>query len=155
MEERKTKPTLEQVRAYHFFDISTLAILAGLETKTVYHALLRRPIYRSEAVTIVATLAQYIGLELSLEYIDIVVWEEYQILWIIRASLDIHESLSDSYHFVYARDQQHAKDLARKWLEQLPHLPHHFYTACPDGFMIGDISIPGHIQKEESLVPVE
>ncbi|GER89673.1 hypothetical protein KDW_38350 [Dictyobacter vulcani] len=121
----------------------------------MYHALLRQPIYRSEAVTIVATLAQYIGLELSLEYIDIVVWEEYLILWIIRASSNTHEHISDSYHFVYARNQQHARDLSRKWLEHLPHLPHHSYTACPDGFMIGNIFIPGYIQKEECQVPLE
>ncbi|GHO82387.1 hypothetical protein [Dictyobacter formicarum] len=157
MEERKKKPTLEQIRTFHFFDIPTLATLAGLETRTVYHALLRQPVFQRDAEKIVAALAQHIGLELSLENVDIVVWEEYQVLWVIRASSDAHgeENPTDAYHFVYARNQQHARDLARKWLEQVSHLSYRSYTACPNGFQIGCIFIPGYIQKEGCLLPVE
>ncbi|GCE04714.1 hypothetical protein KDAU_20430 [Dictyobacter aurantiacus] len=155
MEERRKKPTLEQLRTIHYFDIPTIATLAELGTRTVYHALLRKPIYQRDAEKIVAALAQHVGLELTLEHVDIVVWEEYQVLWIIRASANTHEELTDAYNFVYARNQEHARDLARKWLEQLAHLPHHYYTPCPEGLHIGCISIPGYIQSQAYCVSVE
>ncbi|GCE26337.1 hypothetical protein KDA_18210 [Dictyobacter alpinus] len=79
MEERKKKPTLEQFRTIHYFDIPTIATLAELGTTTVYHALLRKPIYQRDAEKIVAALARHTGLELTTEHVDIVVWEESHI----------------------------------------------------------------------------
>ena len=97
-------------------------------------------------------LSQQTGLRLSLELLDIVVWEEFLQLWSIRASMyeqpPARKETEDHYHFVYAQDQQHAAMLAKEWLKQCSHLPYHYFTACPEGFTIGDASILGHQQRE-------
>ena len=70
----------------------------------------------------------------------------------IRASAqkqpDVNEEAEDQYHFVYAQDQLHVATLALEWSKQRPHLPYHYFTACPEGFTIGDVSIPGRQQRE-------
>ena len=151
MSERKKKPTLEQIRTLHHFDLPTIAMTAEVGTKDVYQALLLHPIYRVQAEKIVKALAHHIGLDIMLKDVDIVVWEDYQVLWIVRASANEHTSITDEYTFVYARSQEHAATLTKHWIEQLPHLPYCYFTACPEGFTIGDISIPGHIQAEENI----
>lgn len=147
MKERRKKLALEQMRTLYHFDVPKFAMSAGVETTTVYHALLLHPIFQKDAEKIVGALSQHTGLQLSLEQIDIVIWEEYSILWLLRASANGSQSeLSehcDEYHFVYARDQEHAKALARSWLEKHSYLPHCYVTACPDGFIIGDVYVPG------------
>jgi hypothetical protein len=155
MSERKKKPTLEQMRTLYPFDIPTIAAQAGLSTRTVYHALLQKPIYSQEAEKILAALSAHTDLDLSPHQVDIVTWEQYLLLWVIRASTDSQQNgnkvTNDEYIFVYARDQKHAAVLAQRWFEQRSHLPLHFFTACPDGFTIGDIVIPGHLEDEEPL----
>ena len=37
----------------------------------------------------------------------IVVWEDYQVLWVVRASAHEHTSITDEYTFIYARSQEH------------------------------------------------
>lgn len=109
--------------------------------------MLLRPVSKSDAEKIIKALSQHIGLELSLDQLDIVIWEESLVLWLIRASADAHQGehqeIADEYHFVYAQDQEQAARLAHEWLEQLSHLPYHHFTACPYGFKIGDIYVPG------------
>jgi hypothetical protein len=58
------------------------------------------------------------------------------------------EEAEEKYHLVYAQDQKHAATLAHEWLKQYPHLPYASFTACPEGFTIGDISVPGRQPKE-------
>jgi hypothetical protein len=154
MSEKKKKHTLEQARTLYHFDIPTIAAEAGLSTKTVYHALLQKPIHSQEAEKILKALSSHTGLNLSSTQIDIVTWGMYLLLWIIRASNakdhNRNKVTNDEYFFVYARDQKHAAALAQGWLEQRPHLPIHSFTPCPDGFMIGDMFIPGHLEDEET-----
>ncbi len=89
---------------------------------------------------------------MTLEQIDIVVWEEFLLLWSIRASVyeqpPAAKETEDRYHFVYAQDQQHAAKLSQEWLKQYPQLQYWYFTACPEGLIIGDISVPGHQQRE-------
>ncbi len=118
MSERKKKPTLEQVRTLYPFDISIIATQAGLPTRTVYHALLQKPIHCQEAEKLLIALSSHTGLSLSSQQVDIVTWEEYLLLWVIRASADSQQNgnsvTNDEYTLVYARDQEHVAILAQK-----------------------------------------
>lgn len=152
MNERRKKPTLEQMRTLFPFDVPTLASKAGVTTDTLYYALLQRPILKKDAEKIIVALSQHTGLNLSLDHVEIIVWEEFLTLWLIHASAHeqhhTSEETEDQYHFVYAQDQRHAILLAHEWLKQYSYLPHHTFTACPEGFTIGEISVPGHQQKK-------
>lgn len=153
MEHTQNRTTLEQLRMHHSFDIPTLAQHAGVGTVIVYHALLRKPIHKEHAEQILTALSHDMRQQLSLDQVDIVTWDDYQFLWIIRASrAGTHKEsepeqahLLDEYTFVYARDQRHASRLARHWLDQRPDLTQHFFTPCPEEFTVGDITIPGHL----------
>jgi hypothetical protein len=149
---RSKKPTLEQVRTLFPFDVPTLASNAGVVTDTVYYALQHSPILKQDAEKIITALSQQTGLHLTLEQVEIVVMEEFLLLWLIRTSCyeQLHAKMEteDHYHFVYAQDQQHAATLSQEWLKQYPNLPYHSFTACPEGFTIGDVSILGHQQRE-------
>jgi hypothetical protein len=155
MNERSKKPTLEQVRTLFPFDVPTLASKAGVVTDTLYYALQQRPILKQDAEKIIVALSQHTGLRLSLEHLNIVIWEEFLMLWLIRVSAYeqsyASEEMEDQYHFVYAQDQQHAATLAREWLKQRSHLSYHHFTACPEGFIIGDISVPGRQPRETEV----
>lgn len=152
MSARSKKPTLEQVRTLFPFDVPTLASNAGVVTDTVYSALQCYPISKQDAEKIIVALSQHTGLHLSLEQLDIVVWEEFRLLWFVRATgheqPPANKEMKDQYHFVYAQDQLHAAALAQEWLKQCPHLRYHSFTACPEGFTIGNISVPGRQQRE-------
>jgi hypothetical protein len=152
MIERRKKPTLEQMRTLYPFDVPTLARQAGVETDTLYYALLERPILRNDAEKIITALSQHTGLHLSFDLVDIIVWEEFLMLWVVRASAYEHTSASEEteekYHFVYAQDQSHAAALARDWFKRHPQLPHHYFIACPEGFRIGDMFVPGRQPRE-------
>jgi hypothetical protein len=152
MVERRKKPTLEQMRTLYPFDVPTLARQAGVETDTLYYALLERPILRHDAEKIIKALSQHAGLHLSFDHVDIIVWEEFLMLWLIRACTNEHalagEETEEKYHFVYAQDQQHAATLAAEWLKQHPQLTHHSFTACPEGFKIGDTTVPGRQPRD-------
>lgn len=152
MHERSKKPTLEQVRTLFPFDVPTLANQAGVETDTLYYALQQIPILKKDAEKIITALSQHTKLKLSFEHLDIIVWEEFLVLWVVRTSANeqpyVGEEVEEKYHFVYAQDQKHAAMLAHEWLKQYPHLPHTSFTACSEGFTIGDISVPGRQQRE-------
>lgn len=149
MHERKKKPTLEQIRTLFPFDVPDLARAAGVETGIVYQALLQRPIHRKDAENILHALSNHTKLTLPLESIDMVLWEEYLTLWLLRASALEQQQKgqeaggADAYHFVYARDELEAQFRAQIWLAQHPHLPNHTFTPCPNGFEIGPLRIPG------------
>ncbi|GLV59807.1 hypothetical protein KDH_66310 [Dictyobacter sp. S3.2.2.5] len=153
MESTEHRKTLEQIRMLHSFDIPTLARRAGVGPSIVYHALLRKPIHRVHAEQILEALSHDTHQQLSLDQVDIITWDDYQFLWIIRASpAEPHHTpepeqahLLDEYCFVYARDKRHAARLAKHWLDQRSHLAQHFFTPCPEGFTIGDITVPGHL----------
>ncbi|GCE27555.1 hypothetical protein KDA_30390 [Dictyobacter alpinus] len=152
MEAQPTKSTLQQLRMRYPFDIPTLARQAGVGTATVYYALVQKPIYRQSAEKILIALSQHTGRPLSFEQVDIITWDDYLFLWIVRASRETNQNdteahLLDEYQFVYARDRHHAALLAGPWLSQKSHLTHHSFTPCPEGFLIGDIAIPGHLTK--------
>jgi hypothetical protein len=97
-------------------------------------------------------LSQHTGLHLSFDHIDIIVWEEFLMLWLVRASVYEHTSASEEteekYHFVYTQDQPHAAALASDWFKRHPQLPHHYFIACPEGFRIGDMFVPGRQPRE-------
>ena len=148
MHERKKKPTIEQIRTLFPFDVPDLARSAGVETSLVYQALLLRPVHRQDAEKILLALSHHTKLTLTLENTDIVLWEEYLTLWLLRASATSEQQREegrgpDAYHFVYARDPLEAEFRAQTWLAQHPHLPYHSFTACPNGFQIGPLRVPG------------
>ncbi|GHO65555.1 hypothetical protein KSC_044470 [Ktedonobacter sp. SOSP1-52] len=151
MHERKKKPTLEQIRTLFPFDVPDLARTARVETSAVYQALLKRPIHRQNAENILQALSTHTNLTLTMENVDIMLWEEYLTLWLLRvtsAEEQREERSSDMYHFVYARDELEAKFRAQAWLAQHPHLPHHTFTPCPNGFQIGPVRVPGICSDE-------
>ena len=153
MSERSKKPTLEQVRTLFPFDVPTLASQAGVETDTLYYALQQIPILKKDAEKIIAALSQHTGLRLSFEHLDIIVWEEFLVLWMVRVCANqpshVREEGERKYHFVYAQDQKHAAMLTDEWLKQYPHLPYTSFTPCPEGFKIGNIVISGRQQREK------
>ena len=132
----------------HNFDAPTLATQAGVSTETVYHALLQKPIKIEDAEKILVALSQHTSIQLSFDQVDIVTWKDYLLLWVVRASTN-GTSLLDEYNFVYARNMNYAHALSKQWLEQRSYLQYKNFTPCPEGFTIGDILIPGHIQAEE------
>ncbi|EFH88868.1 hypothetical protein [Ktedonobacter racemifer] len=149
MHERKKKPTLEQIRTLFPFDVPDLARAAGVETSIVYQALLLRPVHRQDAEKILHGLSNCTKLTLTLENIDMMLWEEYLTLWLLRASASEQQQEggeregTDAYHFVYARDELEAQFRTQTWLAQHPHLPNHTFTSCPNGFQIGPLRVPG------------
>ena len=149
--ERNKKPTLEQVRTLFPFDVPTLALQAGVATDTLYSALLLRPIAKQDAESILSVVSQHCGLALSLNTVDIVTWEEFLFLWLVRASTNerTYEGVQDRYTFVYARNQDHATALAQQWFEQRPDFPYRAFTSCMNGLQIGDIEVPGRQHSEE------
>ena len=155
MRERNKMPTLEQVRTLFPFDVPTLALQAGVPTDIFYYALLLRPISKKDAENILRAVSQHIGLELSFHNVDIVTWEEFLVLWLIRASKNEpsneREEIEDHFTFVYARDREHAAFLVRHWFEQVSDFPHHFFTACIDGLQVGSIAVPGHLHVDEEV----
>ncbi len=153
MYERRKKPTLEQIRTLYHFDVPSLAMNAGVPTDSVYHALFLRPISRSDAEKIAAALGKHMNILLSLDQLAIVTWEDYLLLWIVRASAngsvgEYKEAIADEYYFVYAHDENHAVTLASEWLREHPHTPYHYFTAYPQGFQVGTMSIPGSQEEE-------
>ena len=156
LRERRKKLTLEQLRTLYPFDIATLASLAGVESKIVYFALLMQPIYRDQAMKVLNALSRHIGIPLTFGHIDIVLWEEYLRLWVIRASTmdqptENNSETQDAYYFVYARDKEHATKLSSPWFQQVQHLPFHTFTACPDSLRIGECIISGYQQEPEEV----
>ncbi|GHO56216.1 hypothetical protein [Ktedonobacter robiniae] len=111
MHDRKKKPTLEQIRTLFPFDVPDLARATRVETSIVYQALLQRPIHRQDTEKILQAFSNHTRLTLTLENIDMVLWEEYLALWLLRASASMQqqegweEGGNDAYHFVYARDK--------------------------------------------------
>jgi len=151
MHERRNKLTLEQIRTLFPFDVPAQAGRAGVSSETLYSALQMYPISKKDAENITSALSEHTGLALSSEQLEMVTWEDFLLLWVVRASSSAPGSSGSGevrYHLLYARDQDHAALLAREWLGQLPHLPVCSFTACPEGFQIGEISLPGHQQRE-------
>jgi len=150
--ERNKKATLEQIRTLFPFDVATLAQQAGVPTDTLYYALLQRPIAQQDAKRILRALSQHTPLELSADNIEVVTWEEYVVLWLIRASKPSaqHEQPSDRYTFLYARDRDHVIALTRHWRESMPEFSLHSFTRCLDGFQIEDMVVPGYRHIEEA-----
>jgi hypothetical protein len=149
---RSKKPTLAHVRTLFPFDVPLLASQAGVATDTLYYALQQRPILKQDAEKILVALSQHTGLHLSFDRLDIVIWEEFLLLWLIRASVSeqpyTNKETEDHYHFVYAQDQQHAATVSQEWLKQYPQLRHHSFVACPEGFTIGALFVPGRQPRE-------
>ena len=150
MYERKKKPTLEQMRTLFPFDPAVLADQAAIPSNLVYHALIGRPILQKDAESLLAALSQHCGFPLSLEQVDLVVWEFCEVLWVVRASEHAgpegQTEVDDCYHFVYARDREQAVTLVRPRLNHVTDLPYHFFTPYPTGLYIGDIFVPGRHQ---------
>jgi hypothetical protein len=72
-------------------------------------------------------------------------------LWVVRAS--DNETLSE-LTYVYARDEEHARELAQGWFTQYPYLPYHYFRAFPSGFRVGGMReqytrLPGHTPTTE------
>ncbi|GCF10537.1 hypothetical protein [Dictyobacter arantiisoli] len=144
MQEHKPKQTLEQIRNRYPFDLTALALRAGIGTRILYHALLHKPITLGDAEKLVVALSHHTGLPLSLDLIDLVTWEDYLCLWIIRASITDEEGhVRDTYQLVYARNQEHAAITAHFWLIQHAQATHIQFTPCPEGLHLDDMAIPG------------
>jgi hypothetical protein len=67
------------------------------------------------------------------------------VLWIVKASNSKYGEITH----VYARDEQHARERARNWVEVHPHLPEVQFKAYPHGFQIVRGRLPGMISIED------
>lgn len=144
MQENKPKQTLEQIRNRYPFDLPTLASQAGIGTRTVYHALLHKPISMKDANKLLAALSLHTGLPLSFDLVDLVTWDDYLCLWIIRASINDEEGhVTDNYHLVYAQNQEQAAIVAHPWLIQHTQAAQFHFTPCSEGLHLDDYTIPG------------
>jgi hypothetical protein len=150
MNDPSGKVTIKQLRTLFPFDPATLARQADIAVETIFHTLDGTPIARQDAGRLLAALTVHTGLTLSFEQVQIITWEDFLLLWVIRASAQeaatANVETQDRYHLVYARDWQHASMLAQSWFTQYPQHPAHFFTACPQGLKIDDIVVPGHWQ---------
>lgn len=63
------------------------------------------------------------------------------VLWIIYATNGQYGEITQ----VYARDEQHARERARNWIEAHPYLPEVQFKECPNGFQIVRRWLPGKI----------
>jgi hypothetical protein len=141
MYERTKKPTLEQIETLFPFHVKTIADQAGVLTDTLYHALALHPISKQNAQKIITALSQHIGLPLSLEQVDMAIWEDCDVLWLMRASAhggppEHHEQKDRFYDTLYARDWAHAAALVRQWFEHDSPVPSASFTERPHGFKI-------------------
>src|SRR6266704_6502456 len=104
MYQRNKKLTLEQIRTLFPFDVPALAQKAGIATDTLYLALQLYPIGKQDAEKISTALAQDTGLPLAFDHLDIVVWETFLMLWVVRASVhglpNERGEVEDAYTFV-------------------------------------------------------
>ncbi len=152
MFERRHKLTVEQLETLYPFDPAIMAERAGMKVETFYYAMCGRPILKPEAERIMVVLSEHTGLKLGWEQMEIVTWDEFLILWIVRASAQAQpqpeSEVADAYHFVYARDLAHAREVAQRWLDRHPHLPYHYFTPYPDGFRVADAIVPGRWQLD-------
>ena len=151
MHEHSKKPTLQHLRTLFPFEVPALAHLAGVETDAVYSALQHIPILKQDAIKIISALSQHTRLTLSFEQLDITIWEDFLVLWVVRASAHepppANQGMVEKYHLVYAQDQQQATAQAQLWLQRFPHLPYASFTACPQGLTVGDIVVSGRRQR--------
>lgn len=67
-----------------------------------------------------------------------------EVLWIVSAS---SKTCSEITH-VYAVDEHAAREQARAWLAERPHLPMHAFRAFPGGFQFCQTRMPG---SQESI----
>jgi len=137
-QERKIK--LEQLRGTIHIDIPATAVVAGVSPSIVYQMITRYPVKREEAERVLRALSTHERL-LSLETVDIVLWEDFLVLHCARATDDVHLE-NDVLHFVYARDAEDARRQLYTWIERI-HRPHVYFTPIPDGLIIGAVKIPG------------
>lgn len=97
-------------------------------------------------------LSEHIGARLHPAIMDIVTWEEFFVLWVIRASTneppDSNRVIDDRFCLVYARDPHHAAILAQHWFEQLPNHPYHYFTPYPEGFKLENILVPDRLEQD-------
>jgi hypothetical protein len=67
--------------------------------------------------------------------------ETLWILWIILGSNGKYTEMT----YVYARDEQHARERAQSWIDAHPHFSHVRFIAHPEGFQIYRGRLPGTI----------
>jgi len=70
------KPTLEELRNQHYFDIPALAASAGVNITVVYWMLVRLPVQRYQAELVLSVLSNETGEDYSLDTVDIVLAPE-------------------------------------------------------------------------------
>lgn len=63
-------------------------------------------------------------------------------LWIIYATNGKYAEITQ----VYARDEQHARERVRPWLEAHPELPEYHFRPYPNGFQMARTRLPGIIK---------
>ncbi len=66
------KPTLEDLRHRHYFDISALAGQAGVERSVIQRMLSRQPVQTYQAELVLAALTDEFGEDYTLDTVDIV-----------------------------------------------------------------------------------
>lgn len=144
------KMRLEQLRGTIHIDIPGTAAAAGVPTSTVYFMLIRQPVGREEAEKVLNVLSTP-ERSLSLKNVDVVLWEDFLILYCARATDEVHFE-HDQFHFTYARDEQHARDVSQAWIDQVTMiLPAVYFTPIPTGLVIGDMIIPGKKSASQKI----
>lgn len=67
------------------------------------------------------------------------------ILWVVYATDGKYGEMTH----VYARDEEHARERARTWIEAHPRLTDYTFKAFPNGFQIVRRRLPGTIRVQE------
>ncbi|GER86570.1 hypothetical protein KDW_07320 [Dictyobacter vulcani] len=137
---QQKKIKLEDLRKTIPFDIPTTAIQAYVSPLAVYHMISGHPVSREEAERVLAALSTD-ERPLSLDTIDIVLWEDFLVLHCARATDGVNFN-QDQFSFIYARDEVHARRLFYTWSTHVNHA-HMYVTPMPQGIVIGTTTIPG------------
>ena len=141
-EEGKETWTLSEIRKAFDLRIVQIAKAAHLESQVIYAATIGRPILREQAEQIRVCLPQLTHRKWKPEQILFVLWEDCEILWVVRASS--RKGLPDYYQIIYAKNEERARQTVARWLASLPSHSIHVFTPYHLGFVIGEVTIPGY-----------
>lgn len=147
-EELPMKMRLDHLHTRNYFNLSEVAEAAGVTRAIVLRMLTRHPVTREQAEAVLHVLSTP-EMSLSLDNVDVVLWSDFLILYCARATDNTHFD-KDEFHFCYARDEGHAKELFQPWVKRMSsELPDVHYTPVPYGLNVGGTYIDGTMQMKE------
>ncbi|GCE09248.1 hypothetical protein [Dictyobacter aurantiacus] len=145
------KIRLETLRGTMHIDIPGTAAAAGVPPRVVYFMLIGQPVSKEHANKVLEVLSTP-RRRLTLENVDIVLWDDFLLLYCIRATDGVHFE-HDQFTCVYAKNEAYARMLTAAWFDHVREaLPQVYCTPIPYGLMIGDMHIVG-CRGERSETP--